>query len=74
MALHATGKSNPAHRPGPSRWRPGLGQSERTIAAELRDLARQVDRLLPLLWAPEQFHIQKSEVSYALRRLARRTA
>lgn len=42
-----------------------------TEAAELRDLAAAVARLLPDRRDPERFHADKSEIAARLRRIAR---
>lgn len=40
-------------------------------AERLRELASRVDRNLPSRHDPEAFHAEKSEISHALRKLAR---
>lgn len=39
---------------------------------EIAALARRVERLAPSHRSPEHFHIEKSEIAEALRRIARR--
>jgi hypothetical protein len=40
-------------------------------ADQLKDLARRIERLRPDHRRPEQFHVEKDEIAYELRRLAR---
>jgi hypothetical protein len=43
----------------------------REEACELAELAARVRRLVPSHRDPERFHLEKSEIEHALRRLAR---
>lgn len=43
-----------------------------TVSELLRDLASRVERNVPHHRDPEQFHIEKSEIAFELRRIAKR--